>query len=322
MISKHVNILSIQRRLLRYSKTSSSTSTLMTLSALGGMTTMYFIHNTNNTQTEASSSSSSSTTNLTTTPKSKSHTSIIETDFMDKIASKSYLNYHNTFARDNILSSAKHTTSKVWNRLTQTQQSNNYDYRLNPTSSTRIRTSHKNHYDSFDKDSVVTVVKGSTQLTERPKGVPRRIRVLAIDVPEFREVFDGECRVNLSRIYPDDVAPRKYLPKRAGVAAVEVVPNHDENDNNNGTNNGNNNGDHNTRKQKSMNQSNVILKKSKSLKKMEDNNIEIIQKSLARSLVRCRNVHSKRIGVELLEASVYDLNPHNMRRTYQFGSYR
>lgn len=50
--------------------------------------------------------------------------------------------------------------------------------------------------------------------------------------------------------------------------------------------------------------------------------LQVLQKSLARSLVRCRNAQSKRIGVELLEASVYDLNPHNMRRTYQLGSYR
>ena len=56
--------------------------------------------------------------------------------------------------------------------------------------------------------------------------------------------------------------------------------------------------------------------------KADQNKLEIIQKSLARSLVRCRNTQSKRIGVELLEASVYDLNPHNMRKTYQLGSYR
>lgn len=288
----------------------------MTLSALGGMATMYFINNTNDTQTEASSPTTTNSTFSTlstssTTPESKSHASIIETDFMDKIASKSYLNYHNTFARDNILSSAKHTTKKVWNRMT---QPNNHDYILNnPTSSSTrsSRTTHRNH-DSFDKDSVLTVVKGSTQLTERPKGVPRRIRVLAIDVPEFRDVFDGECRVNLSRIYPDDVAPRKHLSRRVVATTTVMVVNENENET-----------DH---EQKRNHQSNVIHKKSKSLKKIEDNNnnnnIEIVQKSLARSLVRCRNVHSKRIGVELLEASVYDLNPHNMRRTYQFGSYR
>mmetsp|Transcript_21247 Transcript_21247/g.45853 ORF Transcript_21247/g.45853 Transcript_21247/m.45853 type:complete len:430 (-) Transcript_21247:3257-4546(-) len=47
-----------------------------------------------------------------------------------------------------------------------------------------------------------------------------------------------------------------------------------------------------------------------------------MQKSLARALVRCRNRESKRIGVEILEASVYDLNAYNMRRTYQFGRIR
>eukprot|EP01083_Nonionella_stella_P104046 297780_1 len=38
---------------------------------------------------------------------------------------------------------------------------------------------------------------------------------MAIDVPEFREVFDGECKVNLSRVYPDDIAPPKFIPRRS-----------------------------------------------------------------------------------------------------------
>jgi len=98
-------------------------------------------------------------------------------------------------------------------------------------------------------------------------------------------VFDGECRVNLSRVYPDDVAPLKYIPRKR--------EKHDVKDD-----------------------------ASNKTEKKELEKIEIVQKSLARSLVRCRNKQSKRIGVELLEASVYDLNPNNMRRTYQFGNYK
>jgi len=49
---------------------------------------------------------------------------------------------------------------------------------------------------------------------------------------------------------------------------------------------------------------------------------EIVQKSLARSLIKCRNRSNGRVGVEILEASVSNLNPRNVRRTYQFGGYR
>ena len=99
----------------------------------------------------------------------------------------------------------------------------------------------------------------------KKRSVPRRLRILVIDVPEMRnEGIDGECRVNLSRVYVDGVAPPKKIS---------------------GT-------------------------------------TEVMQKSLARALVKCRHAKTHRIGVEMIEASISDLNPHNLRRTYQFGSYK
>jgi len=192
------------------------------------------------------------------------------------------------------------------------------------------------------------------QRVERPKGVPRRIRILSIDVPELREVFDGECRVNLTRIYPDDIAPPKVIKRPA-----RYRDDNDENDNDNqhqpkgnetdgapqpqqistdtsndsttddnaGTEPPKQKPDPNEPPQTNTNNQ-TKLKTNKKKKKTTNNNnnevekLQVLQKSLARSLVRCRNAQSKRIGVELLEASVYDLNPHNMRRTYQLGSYR
>jgi hypothetical protein len=98
----------------------------------------------------------------------------------------------------------------------------------------------------------------------KKRSVPRRLRILVIDVPEMRtEGIDGECRVNLSRIYADGVAPPKTV-----------------------------------------------------------SDIQVIQKSLARALVKCRHAQTHRIGVEMIEASISDLNPHNLRRTHQFGSYK
>jgi hypothetical protein len=99
----------------------------------------------------------------------------------------------------------------------------------------------------------------------KKRSVPRRLRILAIDVPEMRsEGIDGECRVNLSRVYVDGVAP----PKKIGEEK------------------------------------------------------EVMQKSLARALVKCRHAQTHRIGIEMVEASVSDLNPHNLRRMHQFGSYK
>ncbi len=200
---------------------------------------------------------------------SKSHAGMIKTDFTDKLASKPYLNYHNPYGRHGIITSTINTGKKLWGRFAQN-----------------------------DTNAVVTndslnwaEEKASTKRSERPKGVPRRIRILAIDVPEFREVFDGECRVNLSRVYPDGISPSKFISRK--VHANEETDDGDKK-----------------------------KEKPKSATKKESEKIEIVQKSLARSLVRCRNVQSKRIGVELLEASVYDLNPSNMRRTYHFGKYK
>lgn len=44
--------------------------------------------------------------------------------------------------------------------------------------------------------------------------------------------------------------------------------------------------------------------------------MQIDQKTLAKALIQCRK--NKKIGVELLEASIGDLNPHSMRRVHHF----
>lgn len=101
-------------------------------------------------------------------------------------------------------------------------------------------------------------------------------------------------------MYPDDIAPPKFITRKMNGHGRKTKA--QENDI-----------EENTSDMQSKHKQDGRRAKEK---------MEIIQKSLARALVRCRNVHTKRIGVEILEASVYDLNPHNMRRTYQIGSYR
>lgn len=236
--------------------------------ALGTSSTYYLFHARDEPFTKSEATPTASP-DIDTEP-NQSHVGIIKTDFTDKLAAKPYLNYHNPYARHGIMTSTINTGKKLWGKFARSDRD-------------AVITG-----DSWNEEKVSGALAGKR--LERPKGVPRRVRILAIDVPEFREVFDGECRVNLSRVYPDDIAPAKYIPRKTRASANE---------------NGNGRGE----------------KKTSSAKE-EMEKIEIVQKSLARSLVRCRNEKSKRIGVELLEASVYDLNPNNMRRTYQFGKYK
>lgn len=200
---------------------------------------------------------------------------IIEADFTDKLAAKPYLNYHNPYSRHNLITSSVNSGKRLWGRFARNDRNANV-------------AGGEDWIVPSDESSAGGFLGGTR--TERPKGVPSRIRILAIDVPEFREVFDGECRVNLSRIYPDDIAPPKYITRKNGNGQQKI--------------------------KKQGHDDKTVVEKS------QQESIEIIQKSLARSLVRCRNKQSKRIGVELLEASVYDLNPNNMRRTYHFGNYK
>ena len=51
----------------------------------------------------------------------------------------------------------------------------------------------------------------------RPNGVPKELRVIVIDLPEFRQVFDETCKVDLSSIFPDGIArPKKIQSKEFG----------------------------------------------------------------------------------------------------------
>lgn len=126
-------------------------------------------------------------------------------------------------------------------------------------------TSRQEHY-KMDVNLMDKIAEKPYLPVTKQRSVPKRLRLLAIDVPDMRtNGIDGECRVNTNKIFTDGVAPPKTI---AGT------------------------------------------------------DIQVLQKSFAHALVKCRNKESLRIGVEMTEASVADLNPHNLRRTYQFGSYR
>lgn len=185
----------------------------------------------------------------------------LELYLMDKIAKKPYLNYHSATSAHQY----QQQTKRYRGRYTEEQSS---------PKSTDVSAIDSNH--------------------NRPKGVPSRLRLLTIDVPEFkRKAFEqgSICKVpseifsdskSSSLAYIDGLAPSKSMNKTLG---------HNERT-----------GTRSSRK-------------------------PIIQKSLAKELYYCYNPHyhpqdedNPIIGVEILEASIRDLNPKNIRRTYTTSS--
>ena len=147
--------------------------------------------------------------------------------------------------------------------------------------------------DLMDRIAQKPYLQAFTSNDERPRGVPHRVRVLAIDVPEMRYAFDGECRINLSKIYADDIAPPKALKIHSSSAPTTTT----------------------------SADAAVLASDSSTIKTnngVGQSQFRVAQKSLAKSLIKCRK--QKKIGVELLEASVAELNPYNMRKTHQFGN--
>lgn len=103
---------------------------------------------------------------------------IIETNLMDKIANKPYLNYHRvpTVVPTTTKSAVASTTT---NRTT------------DATSSASPNASHSTNW---------------------PLGVPRQMRILTIDVPQFRNVFDRECYVDMTMVSNYEVLDMLRFP--------------------------------------------------------------------------------------------------------------
>jgi len=179
----------------------------------------------------------------------------IEVYLMDHIANKPYLNNHSA-------SSAYQYEQQSRKRLhNQSEESDNSS----------------NH---------------NTYIQSRPRGVPRRLRILTVDVPSFKEeAFEKSsiCKTpsdiygKSSPVYVDGVAPSKSINKTLG---------------------------HNQRVSK-------------------EERKPIVQKTLAKQLYYCYDPkhHPQKdalpvIGAEILELSVEDLNPQNIRRAYTVSSKR
>ena len=146
-----------------------------------------------------------------------------------------------------------------------------------------------------------TFIKSTTPQNTRPKGVPSRLRILALDVPQFKEeAFEdnGVCRIP-SEIFSTDgpkfvdgVAPPKAMDKKS----TGYYYSKDD-------------------------------KSASSRKERRASLKPIDQKALAKELFYCYNSKAMAsnenqkqqqpiIGAEILEGSIMDLNPNNIRRTY------
>lgn len=158
----------------------------------------------------------------------------------------------------------------------------------------------KRTYRGRRSEENTAVQSTNTPQNTRPKGVPSRLRILVLDVPKFKEEAledHGVCQLP-SEIFStngpkfvDGVAPPKAVDKKSTTGYYYSK------------------GDKSSRKERRANMK------------------PITQKSLAKQLYYCYdsrqaskdNETQKQkpvIGVEILEGSILDLNPNNIRRTY------
>jgi len=162
---------------------------------------------------------------------------------------------------------------------------------LNPTQAILRKSKQYHHYEANHKRAIA---RSSTSTQQRPPGVPSTFRLLAIDLPEMRtEAFkNGTCRIAFDKVYPNGVAPPKYL---------EV---------------------------NSITTSGIKEDKGDSKREKRQGSVAVEQKAFVRSMMRCyhstndSNIsQAKVLGVELMEASIANLNPRNLRKTRQVGAY-
>lgn len=108
---------------------------------------------------------------------------IIETNMMEKIANKPYLNYHRVSmvvptTKSAVVSSASKGKST---------ETINGDF---STTTTQI----------IGGRGIAPYNSNASNSINRPIGVPQQMRILTIDVPQFRNVFDRECHVDMTMV--------------------------------------------------------------------------------------------------------------------------
>lgn len=147
-------------------------------------------------------------------------------------------------------------------------------------------------------------------LSNAKDAIPSTFRVLAIDVPEMRtKAFTGECRLSHDKVFLDGVAFAKI---------IDVL------DNRSSTNI---NTKQNTSKRTNSKESTTFsssenIDNETVASTVNQTKFKIAQKALIKSIVHCSSPQSQQhVGVELLEASISDLNRYKLRKKQSFGNY-
>lgn len=202
----------------------------------------------------------------------------IEIDLMDKIANKIYLNPARAVARNQ----------------------------------RRLAAANGGSFPAHSRNSSTAVLLDPESSSRRPLGVPSRLRILAIDLPEIRtQAFSqGTCRVAFDRVFPNGVAPPTYVPQSTGNGVDDgtgkdgtVVP---KRGNSSATNTNGHNKKVQLVEQKAFVQSMLCC-----FQQQQDSQNSNTNKS----------AYHNKVGVEVMEASFADLNPRNLRKTRQVGGY-
>lgn len=123
--------------------------------------------------------------------------------------------------------------------------------------------------------------------------IPSTFRVLAIDLPEMRtRAFTGSCRLSHDKVFLEEVAPPKNVSLH-------------------GTGGGNKRAE-----------GTVSSSPDNKTSRHTTTKLKVPQKALVKSIFYCSSPQSQQhIGVELLEASVTDLNPYKLRKKQSIGTW-
>jgi hypothetical protein len=173
-------------------------------------------------------------------------------------------------------------------------------------------------------------IRQKQYLSNAKDGIPSTFRVLAIDLPEFRtNAFTGECKLSHDKVFLDDVAPSKVidvLDNRANSNQNVRKRTVDENSTTSSSDSmsidDKKENDH-TNNHKNSNASNG-LEQHVGVPVVGLTKLKIAQKALIRSIVHCsspQGLEPHKNGVELLEASISNLNRYKLRKKQSFGNY-
>jgi hypothetical protein len=146
-------------------------------------------------------------------------------------------------------------------------------------------------------------------LSNAKDGIPSTFRVLAIDLPEFRtNAFTGECKLSHDKVFLDNVPTPKVIDVMDDRADSKQNVKKRTVDKNSTTS--------------SSDSVSIDDKKETAVPLVGLTKLKIAQKALIRSIVHCSSPQSQQhVGVELLEASISNLNRYKLRKKQSFGNY-